>query len=365
MFKTQVINNLEQFKALRVEWNQLLESSYRNTIFLAWEWVYTWWEVFGRGEKLFIITVRNEKGKLIGIAPLYIKKTKYYKLPVREMAFIGMGLSDRQDFIISQGDTKVIDEIISKIREFRNTWDIVVLEQIPDDSPLASAKVAGNFRPEIENSSLCPYVRIEGSWEAYFKSLSKKFRRDMQHKTNRMSRFGKWEFGVEQNSENIGEVLTLMTNIEEKSRKQGTEKEFFLTKENSDFLSKVCQLCSENGWLDLSMISLNEAPIAYLLGFFYNNKYYAYNMAYVEDFHEASPGKLLLNEKIKWCHQQSTRPKEFDFLRGDSYIKSLWTSESRQQVRMVFFNGEVYSNIIRYAVFHVRPLMKKVLRKEK
>src|SRR4030042_606033 len=174
MFKTQVINNLEQFKALRAEWNQLLESSYGNTIFLTWEWVYTWWEIFGRGEELFIITVRNEKGKLIGIAPLYIKKTKYYKLPVREMAFIGMGLSDRQDFIISQEDTKVIDEIISKIREFRNTWDIVVLEQIPDDSPLASTKVAENFRPEIENSSLCPYVRIEGSWEAYFKSLSKK-----------------------------------------------------------------------------------------------------------------------------------------------------------------------------------------------
>jgi CelD/BcsL family acetyltransferase involved in cellulose biosynthesis len=87
-------------------------------------------------------------------------------------------------------------------------------------------------------------------------------------------------------------------------------------------------------------------------------------MAYAEDYHEASPGKLLLNDKIKWCYEQKNEIKEFDFLRGDFYIKSLWASESRQHIRIVFFNDSVYSDLIRLTVFRARPFIKNFIRKD-
>jgi CelD/BcsL family acetyltransferase involved in cellulose biosynthesis len=363
MFETRVITDLEQFKNLREEWNSLLQRSYTNTIFLTWEWLYTWWEVFGNGSELFIITVKNNEGELLGIAPLYIKKAKYYKFPVREMAFIGTGLSDRQDFIVCESNGKIMEELISRINESKNKWDIVLLEQIPNDSPLPSSEIVGKCQPEIENSSLCPYAKINGSWEDYLRSLSKKFRKDIRNKVNNMNRLGKWEFKVELDNVDSWTTVDWMENIEAKSKKQGTEKVFF-TEINKEFLKKLCNLCAGERWLDYSTICINGVQAAYLFGFLYNNKYYAYNTAYLEEFDGVSPGKLLLNEKIKWCFEQSERPKEFDFLRGDFYIKSLWSSESRQHVRMVFFNGTAYSKMIRLAVFRARPMIKKVLRKD-
>lgn len=360
---TQVISEPEQFYSMKNEWNSLLQKSHTNTIFLTWEWAYTWWEVFGKPGELFIITVKNEQNELFGIAPLFIRRTKYYKFPVKEMTFIGTGHSDRQDFIIAREGMEIVQEIMQKIQENANRWDIVLLDQIPGDSLLKSAAVIENVAKEMELSSSCPYVRIHGNWESYYKSLGKKFHRDIKHKSNRMNRFGEWDFRTEDSIADVSEFIDDMTSTEAKSRKKGSEKTFLEDHANRDFLIRFCWLSLEKGWLDYSTIHINGTRVAYLLGFLYDKKYYAYNMAFQEDFHEASPGKLLLNEKIKWCFGNAESVQEFDFLRGGTYIKSLWTSENRKHVRIVFFNGSVYSNIIRYAVFRIRPRIKKLLKK--
>ena len=37
------VENPEGFRGLQEEWNELLESSTSNCLFLTWEWLYTWW----------------------------------------------------------------------------------------------------------------------------------------------------------------------------------------------------------------------------------------------------------------------------------------------------------------------------------
>jgi len=157
------------------------------------------------------------------------------------------------------------------------------------------------------------------------------------------------------------EFIDNMVDIEETSRKKGSGMTLLKDQANRDFLTRYCQLSLEKGWLDYSTINLNGTRIAYLLGFLYDKKYYAYSMAFNEDFHEASPGKLLLNEKIKWCFENAESVQEFDFLRGGTYVKSLWTSDIRKHIRIVFFNNSLYSNLIKYAVFRIRPRIKKLL----
>ena len=89
-------------------------------------------------------------------------------------------------------------------------WDIVKLEQIPMKSSLLIDNHVTDYRTEMEESSLCPYISVEGSWDEYFKKFSKKFKRDIKHKSNRMNRFGEWEFKVEKRPENLEEMFTHM-----------------------------------------------------------------------------------------------------------------------------------------------------------
>jgi CelD/BcsL family acetyltransferase involved in cellulose biosynthesis len=364
-FNKRVITDQEEFRGMKDEWNILLSKSRTNTIFLTWEWLYTWWEVFGKGGKLFIIAVKDGSGNLVGLAPLFVRKTRYYSMPVKEMCFIGTGLSDRQDFLIVDGNIRILHEIVSTICWHEREWDIVQLDQIPEENLFASEDFDAALRAEHEDSSLCPYVRIRGDWDPYYKGLGKKFNRDMKHKQNRLSRFGYWEFRTEPAPPHgIDTLIETLAKTEEQSRKQGA-KPFFSIRKNREFLIKFSHLCIPKGWFDFSTITVHDVPIAYLIGFRYNSKYYAYNMAFLEEYYAASPGKLLINEKLKWCFESSGAIMEFDFLRGDTYIKALWASAARQHSRLVLFDNSLYTRLIRLAVFRVRPMLKKLMKKQK
>ncbi len=64
------VDTQNEFLKLKGYWTTLLRKSKSKTIFLSWKWMYTWWEYFQENKQLFILTVYDEKGKLVGIAQL-------------------------------------------------------------------------------------------------------------------------------------------------------------------------------------------------------------------------------------------------------------------------------------------------------
>lgn len=64
------------FETLRPEWNPLVQQSGADTPFSVWEFLATWWDVYGTGQ-LWLVCVRDDSGKLIGIAPLFVMMTRY------------------------------------------------------------------------------------------------------------------------------------------------------------------------------------------------------------------------------------------------------------------------------------------------
>src|SRR5437867_2771593 len=54
----ETIKEPEGFERLKQEWNELLQNSTSDCLFLTWEWLWSWWKHLAEGRKLFIITVR-------------------------------------------------------------------------------------------------------------------------------------------------------------------------------------------------------------------------------------------------------------------------------------------------------------------
>src|SRR2546427_4482076 len=73
------------FEKLREEWNELLQASASNCLFLTWEWLYTWWKHLSEDRRLFIITVDRKSTRLnsshsqISYAVFCLKKKKKNK----------------------------------------------------------------------------------------------------------------------------------------------------------------------------------------------------------------------------------------------------------------------------------------------
>ena len=72
MFESSIISYIQDFKLIKNHWNELLEKSQTDKLFMRWEWLFNWWIVFGDNHQLFIILV-HENNNLIAIAPLVCK----------------------------------------------------------------------------------------------------------------------------------------------------------------------------------------------------------------------------------------------------------------------------------------------------
>jgi CelD/BcsL family acetyltransferase involved in cellulose biosynthesis len=83
-----VIRDPQAFAALEEEWDDLYRRCPRATPFQSWAWLYTWWEYYGEGYELRLITVRHE-GLLVGIIPLMLER--WWGLG--RLLFVGTGLA--------------------------------------------------------------------------------------------------------------------------------------------------------------------------------------------------------------------------------------------------------------------------------
>ncbi|PYM56064.1 MAG: hypothetical protein DMD79_22020, partial [Candidatus Rokuibacteriota bacterium] len=63
------LTTFPELLALRVEWEQLVDAADDATVFQSWVWVTSWYEHFGVGKDLWIFTVRDEQGRLVGLTP--------------------------------------------------------------------------------------------------------------------------------------------------------------------------------------------------------------------------------------------------------------------------------------------------------
>ncbi|MCJ7668008.1 MAG: hypothetical protein MUP04_06985 [Anaerolineae bacterium] len=176
----------EAFLPLREEWNRLLVGSPSDTIFLTWEWQSLWWEFFGRGHRLLLLTARQEK-ELVGIAPLFIADEG---MTLRLVG--GTEISDYLDIIALSGhEREVWSAFLAHLLE-ECSWDTLDLHNLPAASPtrevLLSLKDEYGLKVEVSLEDVCPLIFLPESWEGYLQMLDKKERHELRRKIRKAER---------------------------------------------------------------------------------------------------------------------------------------------------------------------------------
>ena len=127
--KSAVLTNSQAFNALREEWQDLYHDSLRSTPFQSWPWLYSWWEAFGEGYELRLITVR-EGSLLVGLIPLMLE----HRWGFRKLVIIGN--PDQPDLLARKGwEDKVSKAGIRALRQL-DSWHVIVFRDV---SPTATS----------------------------------------------------------------------------------------------------------------------------------------------------------------------------------------------------------------------------------
>lgn len=96
----------DDFTGLKSAWSELLCDSKADALFMSWAWLYSWWEVWSEVYRLELqlLSVEDEQGRLVGLAPLYLKNfERLAGLGINRLHFIGnawrLGPSVRTEYV--------------------------------------------------------------------------------------------------------------------------------------------------------------------------------------------------------------------------------------------------------------------------
>ena len=124
--EVSVIEEARGFGALEAEWDSLYHNSPLATPFQSWAWLYSWWEFYGEGYGLRLVTVRNDEGLLVGIIPLMLERRRGFG----RLLFLGTGPTGYLDVLVRSGwEAEVAEAGVRALRQM-GSWHVADLQEL-------------------------------------------------------------------------------------------------------------------------------------------------------------------------------------------------------------------------------------------
>ena len=358
-FDIKEINNIDSFAQLKDQWRQLLSVSPNQSAFLTWEWLCSWWQVYGEGKQLKLLTARRGS-ELAGIAPLMLEKRKKSGLGLRVLTSLGAPQSDIGGFIYRAGETEAIDAFFNHLADHKDEWDMVELNEFLEPCPerFSMKKVFSQDRtPILDDIHQHYHIPLEGNWESYKKNLPKKFRYNLGRAVRLAEEIGPVEFkhyaGRDMNEEVIQTIIEI-------NRYSHYPRLYNLPVEQ-EFLKTLSRQMVEVSWFGAYLLFVNKQPVAYEYGFHFDGRFEDWRAGFdTRMASNISIGKALAMMVIEACYGRADR--EIDFLRGDEQYKLEWKPAKRDFANSRIFNTRKLSAAAAHQwLTNIKPRIRRLL----
>lgn len=349
MFKLEVVNSIEEFRNLKDEWDELLDNSFADNIFLTWEWQFNWWQHFNDNKYLHIILVRNETDKMLGIAPLYIKRKQLFGfIPYNELRFIGNGdgaTSEYLDFICHKNEMCVVtEELLKYMYNGFKSWHTLVLSDLVEDSQ--TKKIIIEYLSQNKHSKIlqeklgfCPVIKISSDWNSYLQNLSSQMRRNLRRDRRKMENNFAVEYKKFDSIYDAKESFEMFQRLYAARRNKRKEENKYVQDNYKSFQENIIKSISEKKWLSLYLLYLNKKIVAVHYWFKYKQKLYGYQMGFDDTYAKFSVSQNLLSYVIE--NSIKEKVTEFDLLRGGEQYKMRWANDLKKKTSIIVSNSKL------------------------
>jgi CelD/BcsL family acetyltransferase involved in cellulose biosynthesis len=357
----RIIDNIDDLKSLRDQWNNLVIHSAIPSLFISFDWLITWWESHKNTKlELFVLLVLNNDG-LIGIAPFMKIRHHIFGIRWNSIEFISMmshaysptNCSGMLDIISTPANSIVAVDAILKYLKFQNkNWILARLHPILHDSATIglTAQGAGKtfYRYHQRNVFSGASIRITNSWNEYSSMLENNFNNNIVNAERRLSKLGKIEIKEITSFSDFDKWYDEILLIERKSWKWShgvriNEKVF------KNFYKRIAKQTAKNGWLRLWFLCLDGRAIAYDFAIEYDNIITGLKSSFDAEYRKYSPGNILKLHSFKKYFEE--RKSTIDLLWGDISSKRKWSNHYQQFDELFIFNNYIFSKIL-FHLYH-------------
>ena len=337
-----IVDSIEGLTGLANSWNDLLAKSRSNTLFLTWEWLYSWAQSYLesdlKSERRLLVVLIYEGSKLIGVAPWCIRFVRSCGVLMKRIEFLGVpeGASDYLDVIAKRGEEKcVADRLYEFLVESTDLWDSIELRGITPES-LFLAHLMN--RIDKDGKSLqwhpgpyCPSVSLPQSVEAFRSQLSSNRRQQYARHLRLLQHNGDVQYCTYRRAD-VQKYLEQFWLLYEK--RWGASNHLFR------FVKLLCERCAGDVSPEVDFLTVDGRCVAGLLHFRYGNTMSMYLMGVDHSFDKGiSIGNILVGLAIERTIREGC--SVYDFLRGDEQYKSHWSNQSRRTMDIVWYGKKL------------------------
>jgi len=371
----KVVTDTSGLKGLQDEWSRLLRDSRTASICLTWEWLYTWWEVFGESAAELHVLLLRAEGRLVGIAPLIVMTHRERGLiKVRTLRFLGTGepeweeaASEYVDIIASDGYEKpVAERVWAYLQSHFRQWDQIVFNDVMGDSlvltHLKGLLLQAGIQPRLAQTGTRYRIDLPSSWDAYLAMLDPGARKRFQYKRRKLEKAGRvaeMHVTIPDELESAFNELVRLHAMRWTSRgRPGV----FISDRFVSYHKRLMQRLLDRGMLNLRLLSLDDVVISAMYNLRYGGTDYFYQAGFdTGDAAKYSPGIVAHSYAIEDSIRQGL--KRYDFMKGGTVsYKSEFACNEGPMYDMEISCGTLKGRLLEWEA-KCRPLWRFIRRK--
>jgi len=331
----ELIESEAAFERLAPEWTELLAASEMDALFLTWEWLFSWWRHLAADCELRLLVLRRE-GKLLGIAPLALRRASLLQLPpVAALQFLGSGVagSDYLDLIVRRGhEVEVVDSVRRWLEAAGRPLSLMRMRTEGPGATLVERMSQTGWRAWCGAREVCPFASLRGqSFDSYLAGLGSEHRYALRRKLKRVEGRADARFELARTEAERQAALESLFELHASRWQSRGDAGAFATPALRAFHHEFSRVALAAGWLRLWLLRFDAVPVAAVYGFLYRRRFYFYQGGFDPAFSRDSVGMVLLGVAVRAAIEEGT--DELDLLHGTERYKAHWARANRELAR--------------------------------
>lgn len=327
-FAAQIHTTADAITMLRPRWRALEAAADGVGLFQSEAWCNHVMSVRGC-DGAAILTV-SDGGALVALLPLRITGG-----PAGRVATgFGEPFQQYSEMLVSPGNdpATMLRLMLDTLRAGARP-DAIMLHKVRADSKLHAGMTAygadGRANPFIASTDIggAPFtdLRPYGDFADFHATVSFKSRKNLRNARNRLARNGELRVLVDDSGEGLAAAIA----GSHAGRLDWLDREGQISRAFADpAFPALLESFAHPGESGLGLlavtIKVGDSPVAYQWGFLHRRRYYAYVASWAPEYEEFSPGKMIMEEVLKACHDRGIAVA--DFLMPASRYKFTWAT---------------------------------------
>ncbi len=334
------LDSAEAFDQLQTIWQGLERQDTQCTPFNTWVWNSLWWHHYGTARDRLTLLIARRGNRVVALAPLYIHATRMCKVvPVQVLRFIGTGGDTSPDYLNIIALPEYRDAAERAFLDFLPSikgWQKLHLTDMLQSSSLAER--VGEFINTQPGTVLTPYSQIiqkaalPANFENYRMQLSRKRRKQINHRQNRLDAAGVSELSICATKEELAEASDALVSLHLLRWESKQEEGGFRSTAYEQFHRAVIRHFFAMDALWLVTLKLDGTIIGVQYIFVWRGELIFMQSGYSPEHESLSPGHVLFTYVIQRGIEQGMIG--LDMLKGHYSYKSTYARDQIQTVSL-------------------------------